>query len=134
MADLNQVTLVGRLTRDADLKYTSSGKAVSKFSIAVNEKRREGDQWKDKADFFELVLWGQIAESLQRYLTKGKQIGVVGKLAQERWDQNGQSRSKVVINVQTVQLFGGGATTDNGQKHEQEPYYADDGFSDEIPL
>jgi single-strand DNA-binding protein len=107
MADVNNVTLIGRLTRDADLKYTSNGKAVSKFSLAVNEKRKVGDDWKDEAGFFEIVLWGQIGESLNQYLTKGKQIAVTGRLTQERWEQDGQNRSKVVVTAATVQLLGG---------------------------
>ncbi|MCL2210818.1 MAG: single-stranded DNA-binding protein [Treponema sp.] len=137
MADLNHVTVVGRLTRDASLKFTTNGKAVSKFTLAVNEKRKDGDHWKDSADFFDFVIWGQLAESLQMYLKKGKQIGVIGKLSQERWTaEDGQNRSKTVVTVQYVQLFGGGNTnSDNGNKSEQESFTTnDDGFSDEIPL
>jgi single-strand DNA-binding protein len=92
MSDVNNVTLIGRLVRDAELRYTASGKPVSKFSLAVNEKRKVGDQWKDEADFFEIVLWGQLGESLNRYLAKGKQIAVVGRLTQERWEQDGYNR------------------------------------------
>jgi len=136
MADLNQVMLIGRLTRNADLKYTAGGKAVSKFTLAVNEKRKEGDHWKDKADFFDCVLWGQLAESLNQYLSKGKQIGVIGKLSQERWEQDGQNRSKITINVQHIQLLSGGNSgSDTEQKQESFTSSAvDDGFSDELPL
>jgi len=132
MADLNQVVLVGRLTRNAELKYTTSGKAVATFSLAVNEKRKEGDHWKDKADFFELVLWGQLAESLEQYLLKGKQIGVIGKLAQERWEQDGQNRSKVTVIVQTIQLLSGN-NSDSGPKQES-LFSSDDGYVDEVPF
>ena len=133
MADLNQVALIGRLVRDAELKYTTNGKAVSKFSIAVHEKRKEGNQWKNKADFFDLVLWGQIAESLQRYLVQGKQIAIAGKLSQERWEQDGQNRSRVVVTVRELQLLSGNSVSDNEKK--QETFTTnDDGFSDEIPF
>ena len=64
MADLNQVALIGRIVRDAELRHTTNGKAVSKFSIAVSEKRKEGNQWKNHVEYFDLVLWGQLAESL----------------------------------------------------------------------
>jgi len=110
---VNQIVLIGNLTRDAELKYTASGKAVSKFSIAVNEKRKVDDEWKTKADFFEVVVWGQLGESLNQYLTKGKQIAVIGKLTQERWEHDGQSRSKVVVTAFTIQLLGGGTAGEN---------------------
>jgi single-strand DNA-binding protein len=106
MSDVNNVTLIGRLTRDAELRYTSNGKPVSKFSLAVNEKHKVGDQWKEDAGFFEIVLWGQLGESLNQYLSKGKQIAVVGRLTQERWEQDGYNRQKVVITAETVQLLG----------------------------
>jgi single-strand DNA-binding protein len=113
MSDVNNVTLIGRLTRDAELRYTVNGKPVSKFSLAVNEKRKIGDQWENAASFFEMVLWGQIAESLNQYLIKGKQIAVTGRLTQERWEQNGQNRSKVVVTAETVQLLGSGNNSGN---------------------
>jgi single-strand DNA-binding protein len=138
MSDVNQVVLIGRLVRDAELKYTTSGKAVTKFSIAVNEKRKAGDQWKDSAGFFEIVLWGQIAESLQPYLSKGKQIAVIGKLTQERWEKDGENRSKVTVTASTVQLLGGSSPGANsGSENKQETYTssaADEGFADEIPF
>jgi single-strand DNA-binding protein len=149
MADVNQVVLIGRLTRDADLRYTSNGKAVSKFSLAVNEKRKVGDEWKEEAGFFEIVLWGQLGESLNQYLIKGKQVAVTGKLTQERWEQDGQNRSKVVVTAVMLQLLGGGSGGGNsgggnggnsgtgnygGQKDTPAPKASDDGFTDDIPL
>jgi len=107
MADINHVVLVGRLTRDAELKYTASGQAVCKFSIAVNRRRKNGDQWEDEANYFDIVLWGRQGESLNQYLLKGKSIGVDGELRQDRWQQDGQNRTKVEIVANNVQLLGG---------------------------
>jgi single-strand DNA-binding protein len=107
MADINRVILVGRLTRNAELKYTNSGSAVSRFGIAVNQRRKKDDQWVDEASFFDVVVWGKTAESLNQYLLKGKQIGVEGQLRQDRWEQDGQSRSKVEIVATNIQLLGG---------------------------
>ena len=107
MADINHVVLVGRLTRDAELKYTASGQAVCKFSIAVNRRRKNGDQWEDEANFFDVVLWGRQGESLNQYLQKGKSVGVDGELRQDRWQQDGQNRSKVEIVANNIQLLGG---------------------------
>ncbi|MDR1030150.1 MAG: single-stranded DNA-binding protein [Treponema sp.] len=107
MVDLNHVVLIGRLTRDAELKYTTSGQAVSKFSIAVNRRRKNGDQWVDEANFFDIVVWGRQGEALNQYLIKGKLVGVDGELRQDRWEQDGQNRSKVEIVANNLQLLGG---------------------------
>jgi single-strand DNA-binding protein len=108
MADINHVVLVGRLTRNAELKYTNSGAAVSKFSIAINQRRKKDDQWVDESHFFDIVLWGKSAEAINQYLVKGKQVGVEGQLRQNRWEQEGQARSKVEIFATNVMLLGGG--------------------------
>jgi single-strand DNA-binding protein len=109
MADINHVVLVGRLTRNAELKYTNNGAAVSKFSIAINQRRKKEEQWVDEAHFFDIVLWGKSAESINQYLVKGKQVGVEGQLRQNRWEQDGQARSKVEIFATNVMLLGGGS-------------------------
>ncbi|MDR2313483.1 MAG: single-stranded DNA-binding protein [Spirochaetaceae bacterium] len=114
MADLNHVVLIGRLTRDAELKYTASGQAVCKFSIAVNRRRKSGDQWVDEASFFDIVLWGRQGESLNQYLVKGKLVGVDGELRQDRWEQDGQNRSKVEIVANNIQLLGGNPGAGSG--------------------
>jgi len=147
MADLNHVTLIGRLTRDAELKYTAGGQAVCKFSIAVNRRKKNGDQWEDEANFFDIVLWGKQGESLQNYLIKGKMIGVDGELRQDRWQQEGQNRSKVEIIANYVQLLGGGGGGGNERqgpaqnslpnRNSQDSSYnqtKDDGFADDIPF
>ena len=109
MTDINQVILIGRLTRDAELKYTSGGAAISKFAIAVNKKRKKGDEWVEEANFFNIVLWGRLGETLNQYLVKGKQVAVEGELEQNRWtDADGNNHSTVNINASNVQLLGGG--------------------------
>jgi single-strand DNA-binding protein len=150
MADLNHVVLIGRLTRDAELKYTANGQAVCKFSIAVNRSRKNGDQWEEEANFFDIVVWGKQGESLNQYLVKGKMVGVDGALRQDRWQQDGQNRSKVEIVANYLQLLGGGPGSGGGssgpgperQNSQNQggsaPPYAgtsgDDGFADDIPF
>ncbi|MDR0455268.1 MAG: single-stranded DNA-binding protein [Treponema sp.] len=107
MVDLNHVVLIGRLTRDAELKSIASGQAVCKFSIAVNRRRKNGDQWEDEANFFDIVVWGRQGESLHQYLVKGKMVAVDGELRQDRWQQDGQNRSKIEIVANNIQLLGG---------------------------
>lgn len=96
---INNVTLIGNLCGDAELKYTSEGTAVAKFSIAYNDYKKE-------AHFFNCTVWGKLAENLSQYLTKGKQIGIGGELRQNRWEKDGQKRSTVEINVNKIQLLG----------------------------
>lgn len=108
MSSFSVVVLVGNLTRDAQLKYTPSGFPICTFGIAINTRKKNGDQWVDEANFFDIELFGKSAESLNQYLTKGKMIGVEGELRQDRWEQDGQSRSKVKIVANKVNLLGGG--------------------------
>jgi single-strand DNA-binding protein len=114
MADVNHVVLIGRLTRDAELKYTAVGQAVCKFSIAVNRRRKQGDQWVDEPNFFDIVLWGRQGETLNQYLSKGKQVGVDGELRQDRWEQDGQNRSRIEVVANNIQLLGGGNSGNGG--------------------
>ena len=155
MADINNVVLVGRLTRDAELKYTTGGQAVCKFSIAVNRRRKNGDQWEDEANFFDIVLWGRQGEALNQYLLKGKTVGVEGELRQDRWQQDGQNRSKVEIVANNIQLMGGnpggGALGSQNNRNDFAPPSegnrtadfsreadssrpSEDGFTDDIPF
>jgi single-strand DNA-binding protein len=143
MVDLNHVVLIGRLTRDAELKYTSGGQAVCKFSIAVNRRKKNGDQWEDEANFFDIVVWGKQGEALHQYLVKGKMVGVDGELRQDRWQQDGQNRSKVEIVAAYLQLLGGGGggerqnyQNSGSGNSEVQPYNSpkDDGFTDDIPF
>jgi single-strand DNA-binding protein len=115
MTDLNSVVLIGRLTRDAELKYTAGGTAVCKFAVAVNRRRKANDRWEDEANFFDVALWGKQGEVLNQYLFKGKQVGIDGELRQERWEKDGQTRSRVEIVANSVQLLGGrdGGTSRN---------------------
>ena len=144
--DINQVVLVGRLTRDAELKYTNTGTAIGKFSIAVNRRKRSGDQWTDEVSYFDIVVWGKTAETLNQYLQKGKQIAVSGELRQNRWEQDGQNRSKVEVVANTVQLLGGSGRGSDGpvqsggrsnSTNDMPPAdtgsYSDD-FEDDIPF
>jgi len=108
MSSFSVVVLVGNLTRDAQLKYTPSGFPICTFGVAINTRKKAGDQWVDEANFFDIELFGKSAESLNQYLTKGKMIGVEGELRQDRWEQDGQSRSKVKIVANKVNLLGGG--------------------------
>jgi single-strand DNA-binding protein len=108
MGDLAVAVLVGRLTRDAELKYTSSGQAICSFSVATNARVKKGDQWVDESSYWDVDLWGKRGESVNQYLTKGKLVAVEGDMRQDKWEKDGQQRMKVRINANDVQLIGSG--------------------------
>jgi single-strand DNA-binding protein len=119
--DINHVVVVGRLTRDPELKYTQSGAAVARFSIAVNRSSgSRGDDSEETTSFFNVVAWNKTAEICKEYLTKGKQVGVDGRLQQRRWSGNdGVRRSNVEIVANNVQFFG--PARPQQQRYEGEP-------------
>ena len=133
-SDINSVVIVGRLTRDVELKYMNNGNAVASMSIAVNRSKKEGDQWVSEAHFFDVSYFGKGAEAVKPYLTKGKQIAVQGSLRQNRWEKDGQKQSRVVIVADSVELLGGnggngggysgGAGSDFNGGYQQRPSYS----------
>ena len=132
MSDVNKVILVGRLVRDAELKYTNTGTALSVFSIAANEYYKSDNEKKEIVSYFEITMWGKRAESLSKYLLKGNQICVVGRLKQDRWTQDGANRSKIKIVCEDIQLLGSKnkKNEDVKQPEEQVPEV----FEDDIPF
>ena len=110
MASVNKVILIGNLGKDAELRYTPGGAAVSTFSLATTEVWNDKNQQRqEKTEWHRVVLWGKTAESLQEYLTKGKQIYVEGRLQTRSWDdKDGNKRYTTEIRGDRVVLLGGG--------------------------
>jgi single-strand DNA-binding protein len=117
MPSFNQVTLMGNLTRDVELRFTPKGTAVAKLTLAVNRKwRTDGGEQKEECAFVDLTAFGKSAETLGQYVKKGDPLFAVGRLNLETWDdkQTGQKRSKLAVVLETFQLLSGrrdGATT-----------------------
>jgi single-strand DNA-binding protein len=110
MGSVNKVILVGNLGRDAELRYTPGGAAVSTLNLATTEvfKDREG-QKKEDTQWHRVILWGKTAETLQDYLTKGKQIYVEGKLQTRKWkDKDGNDKYTTEVRGDRVVLLSGG--------------------------
>lgn len=123
MADINSVTLVGRLVRDGELKYSQNGQAILRFSIAINRAKRTADgKWEDESNFFDCVYFGRAAESVSPYLEKGRQVALAGELHQSRWESNdGQARSRVEIYVNNLSLVGGQSSNSQQPRQAQQP-------------
>ena len=98
-ADLNRVTLIGRLTRDPELRHTRAGDAIASLRVAVNGRARdEGGQWVDKPNFFDISVFGRQAETVANYMAKGRRIGIDGRLQWREWEaQDGTKRQSVDV-------------------------------------
>ena len=106
MASYNRVVLIGNLTRDVELRFTPQGTAVTDISLAVNERVKRNEQWVEEANFFDITLWGRTAEVAGEYLSKGSSILIEGRLKLDRWEQEGQKRSKIKIIGEKMQMLG----------------------------
>jgi single-strand DNA-binding protein len=109
--DINRIILTGRLTKDPDLRaLPESNTSVCSLRVAVNGRRRNTEgQWEDQPNFFDVSVWGQQGENCKRYLQKGRQIAIDGRLRHRTWQtQDGQNRSAVDIIAESVQFLGSG--------------------------
>ena len=107
---INRVVLTGNLTKDAELKQTAGGMAIATIRLAVNDRRKNAasGQWEDKPNYIDVVMFGSRGESVSRFLTKGKQIAVEGKIRWSEWEnQAGEKRSKIEVVADDIELLGG---------------------------
>lgn len=102
---VNQVTILGRLGKDAETKFTTSGTAKTTFSVATSRRWKQGDEWQEATDWHNIVLWR--SEQLANYLLKGKQVYVQGRLETRSWDQDGAKRYITEVVADQVILLGG---------------------------
>jgi len=111
MGSVNKVILVGNLGRDSELRYTPGGSPVATLNLATTEVWNDkGGQRQEKTEWHRVVLWGKTAESLNEYLTKGKQIYIEGRLQTRQWDdKDGNKRYTTEIKADRVTLLGGGS-------------------------
>ena len=97
MAD-NTVTIVGNVTRDPELRYTTGGRGVASFGMAVNRRYQVNGEWQEQTSFFNVVAWGTLGENVAACITKGTRLVVFGRLEQRSWEtQDGEKRSKIEI-------------------------------------
>jgi single-strand DNA-binding protein len=116
MSDINRVTLVGRLTRDPELRGLPSGTSVLNIGLAVNGRQKDqSGNWTEKPNFFDVKVFGAQADMLANHLSKGRRIGVDGRLEWSSWDaQDGTKRSKVEVVAQSVQFLDSRGDADGG--------------------
>ncbi len=102
---LNSVNIMGNLTRDPELKYTPSGKAVCSLSIANNRIYTKDGERTSEVSYFDVDVWGTSAENCSKYLSKGSGIIVEGRLKQDRWEKDGKTQSRVRISANAVHFM-----------------------------
>lgn len=109
MTDLNFVVVEGRLTSDLgekDFGYLSTGTAKLTIHLACNKSIKKGEEWVDETSFFDVTVWGKYAENVKAKVVKGATVLVKGALKQDRWeDANGNKKSKVYINAESVKIY-----------------------------
>jgi single-strand DNA-binding protein len=104
----NQVTLMGNLTRDPELRTTPNGQSVCSFSLALNRSYKGSDgNWTEATDYIDVVAWANLGERVAQYLSKGRPCLVSGRLQSRSWEQDGQKRSKVEVVANDVTFLGG---------------------------
>ncbi|HEX4774664.1 MAG TPA: single-stranded DNA-binding protein [Candidatus Saccharimonadales bacterium] len=115
---LNQVTLMGNLTRDPELRQTPTGQSVTSFSLALNRAYKDSSgEWQEVTDYIDCVCWGPLAERVAQYLSKGRRCLVQGRLQSRSWEQDGNKRSKVEVLASDVTFLdsrGGGDNASSG--------------------
>ncbi|MGC8528644.1 MAG: single-stranded DNA-binding protein [Leptospirillia bacterium] len=118
--------LMGNLTRDPEIRVTGGGMPVGSFSLAINNNRGKAGDDKDDVSYIDCVTFGKQADFVRDYLVKGMPILVEGRLQQNRWEQEGQKRSKVEVIVSTLTFVGppkrsGGGSLESGSRQESYP-------------
>lgn len=123
---MNQVLLIGRLTKDPELKYSQSGKAFCKFSLAVTREYN-----RDEADFINCVAWDKRAETIAEYLRKGKRIALQGRLSVRSYEQNGETKWITEVIVDKFEFVdAAGSQNQQSSYSQQGPQNSNDTFAD----
>ena len=114
--NINRVVLTGNLTADPELRPLPSGTSVGRLRLAVNTRRKNSQtgEWEEKANYFDVTVWGAQAENCAQYLAKGRPVAIDGRLEWREWEQDGQKRLAVQVIAENVQFLGGREQNSNG--------------------
>ena len=132
MANVNKVFLIGNLTRDPELRFTSNGSAVAGFGLAINRRYKQGDEWKEEVCFVDITVWGKQAENCAEYLSKGRPVFIEGYLKLNSWEtDSGEKRNKLEVVALTVQFLGRAGSRDDSSGSDTG---SNMGAKDDIPF
>lgn len=131
--DINHVTIIGNLTKDPEVKQTSNGKSVAELRVANNSTFKKGDEWVDRANYFQVTAWGKQAENAGEYLAKGSRVAVDGRLEWQSWEKaDGEGlNSRVVIVANNLQYLSTPKKVDASTESDAD---ASEGDDSDIPF
>jgi single-strand DNA-binding protein len=120
MASLNQLTFIGNATRDPEVKQLNGGTTVCEIGMAINDRYKSGNEWKEEVCFIDISFFGRTAEIAGEYLAKGEAFCITGKLKLDQWEdkQTGQKRSKHRVVADKLVLLGRGSPPDEASQQE----------------
>ena len=125
---MNNIVLIGRMTKDPELKYTSTGKGNTRFTLAVSRN-------KDEADFINCVAWEKTGETIAEYFRKGNRILIQGRLSVSNYEQNGEKRKSTKVVVNSFEFVeSSGTSNNNGGYQQNQPYNGNGGNSGSKPV
>lgn len=128
---VNQVILMGNLTRDPEVRQTPTGQSVCNFSLALNRAYKDkSDQWVEATDFIDIVAWGPLGERIGQYLSKGRRCLVQGRLQSRSWEQDGNKRNKVEVLANDVTFLDGRGGGDDSSNSSDDSASSDSKSSD----
>ena len=96
MTDINNVTIVGGLVKNAEFRHIG-GVTNARFTLAVSRGRKNGDKWEEETSYIDMECWNKLADAMEGRLAKGTKVTIAGYLKQDRWEKDGQQRSKLVV-------------------------------------
>ena len=120
---MNSVILIGRLTKDVELSYTQSNTPVAKFTLAVDRPKRDGQE--NGADFIRITVWGKQAENCDRYLGKGRQAAIMGRITTGSYEKNGERVYTTDVTADRVEFLGGGEKKITQAQAEEQQSFGD---------
>ena len=124
----NKITLIGNLGRDPELRYTPQGDAVCDFSVAVSERKKDkSGEFQEVTNWFKITLWRNMAENASKYLAKGRQVYIEGRLSLEEWtDREGKQRFTLAVLATDMQFIGSRADNEGGKYSDGSNYNRDE--------
>ncbi len=136
----NTVTVIGNVTRDPELRYTTGGRGVASFGLAVNRRYQQNNEWVEQTSFFNVTCWGDLGENVAASLSKGARAIVTGRLEQREWEKDGEKRNTVEIvadevgpslrwaqaQVERTERDAGDSTSRGARERKPDPIYGDE--------
>jgi single-strand DNA-binding protein len=130
---MNSVHIIGNLGADPEIRATNSGTSVANLRVAVNGRRKVGDQWEDETTWLTVTAFGREADNIGKYLSKGRKVAVEGRISVRQYeDKDGNRRTATEIVAHRVHFLGG--QSEGGQRNDRAPAGGGGGGGDDIPF